>query len=79
MKYLILRKGSYVGNSLVWWRPNSCGYTTNIDEAGRYDYEEAKNIMKGDDIAFEEQSVLKYATRHIDSSALNRDLEVLIK
>lgn len=25
----------------VWWRPNACGYTTSIGEAGRYTREEA--------------------------------------
>lgn len=25
----------------VWWRPDACGYTTSIGEAGRYSREEA--------------------------------------
>lgn len=28
-----------------WWRPNSHGYTPNRDEAGRYGFEEAKQIV----------------------------------
>lgn len=29
-----------------WWKPNSHGYTGSIDEAGRYTYEEALQIVK---------------------------------
>lgn len=32
----VLRKRGY------FYRPKSCGYTDNIDNAGRYSYEEAK-------------------------------------
>ena len=29
----------------MWWRPNNCGYTPNIDEAGRYSFARAKAIV----------------------------------
>lgn len=29
-----------------WWKPKKFGYTTNILEAGRYSYQEAKNIVE---------------------------------
>lgn len=28
----------------AYWRPDSCGYTRRIDDAGRYSYEEARSI-----------------------------------
>jgi len=39
-RYLIW---SYEHNA--YWRRNSCGYTVNKDEAGRYCYAEAKEIV----------------------------------
>lgn len=47
-KYYIRNEG-YVGNALVWWRPNGRGYTTDIREAGKYTYEKAKSICKRDE------------------------------
>lgn len=29
----------------AWWGPNHCGYTTNIDDAGRYTEAEADKIV----------------------------------
>ena len=31
----------------AWWRPNSQGYTTKIEAAGRYDRDEAIAISRG--------------------------------
>jgi hypothetical protein len=28
-----------------WWKPNRCGYCKRRDEAGRYGFEEAKQIV----------------------------------
>ena len=28
----------------TWWRPNKCGYTTRLDDAGRYTKDEAGDI-----------------------------------
>lgn len=30
-----------------WWKPNNCGYTQSIKEAGRYSYPEAREILQG--------------------------------
>lgn len=32
--------------NVVWWGPNHCGYTTNVDEAGRYTWDESKEICQ---------------------------------
>ena len=53
MKYLIW---SFEHNA--WWRPNECGYTENIDEAGRYEPEDAKRIV-ANSILCEEIAILE--------------------
>jgi len=37
----------YIGNSIVFWGKNKCGYTAKLEDAGIYTYEEAKEICKG--------------------------------
>jgi hypothetical protein len=34
-EYYIQDTRNYVGNSVLWWRVNGQGYTTNLDEAWR--------------------------------------------
>jgi hypothetical protein len=38
-----LERGAW-GNDAVWWRPESKGYTSHIDEAGKYTAEECAEI-----------------------------------
>lgn len=42
--YLIFSSEHTFEDAAMWWRPNSCGYTEVITEAGRYTYEEARKI-----------------------------------
>lgn len=37
-------QNGYVGNTMLFWRKNGDGYTTNLDEAGIWDEESAKTI-----------------------------------
>lgn len=49
-------QNGYVGNAMLWWRENSRGYTTNINEAGRYPAEKMLGIINNrpdEDIAWE--------------------------
>jgi len=36
-----IRTTRFVGNSLLWWGPNSCGYTTDLNKAGKYTLDKA--------------------------------------
>jgi len=44
--YYIQNRG-YQGNCLIFWRPEGKGYTSRIDDAGKYTREEAERICKG--------------------------------
>ena len=44
MKYLLLCT-SRTNGIAVWWRPRRRGYTTNVNDAGRYEVSEAKEIV----------------------------------
>lgn len=35
--YILSLKHSPIGNDAVWWRPDACGYTCQLDRAGIYD------------------------------------------
>tara|TARA_R110002020_G_scaffold475112_1_gene708598 strand:+ start:1027 stop:1362 length:336 start_codon:yes stop_codon:yes gene_type:complete len=42
-----LWSGSYVGNSLLFWRQGKAGYTTDLDKAHQFYFDEALEIQKG--------------------------------
>ncbi len=51
--YLILNvRDSHNNEQLVWWRENRSGYTTDVNQAGRYSKEDAEGISyrEGDDM-----------------------------
>jgi hypothetical protein len=52
----------------VWWRPDSCGYTQNILEAGLYSKEEAEETSRsshGDAVAISPELFGMLVTRTI--------------
>lgn len=63
-----------VGNSILWWRPRSAGYTVNLAEAGKYVYEMVKTIigMKRGDIAYSCVVIDNLATLQVDVSSLKK-------
>lgn len=77
-KYFIQHRG-YVGNCLLWWGPDRCGYTCDLNKAGRYTVEEVKQITgrgvrrmehnrrKKQDIGRLVSKVLAKATVHLTS------------
>ena len=47
MMYLIICKDRTEHNKApVYWKPNSQGYTSNIDDAGRYTKERVDQILR---------------------------------
>jgi len=68
-------QNGWVGNAILWWGIDSKGYTTEIDKAGRYTYEEAKKIIqRPEDKAWECKHVdecLKAHKRIIDGQYLD--------
>lgn len=44
MRYYIQDTRGFVGDSVMWWRPDGKGYTINLEEAGEYDEEKARAI-----------------------------------
>ena len=43
--YYIQDTRSVCGNSVVWWRVDGCGYTSNLDEAWRVGREQAEGHL----------------------------------
>jgi len=70
-KYYIQDTRTYCGNSVMWWRINGCGYTSNLDEAWKVTKEQAKNrgIRKTDKLWPCEEIDAK-SERHFDIQKL---------
>lgn len=66
-----------IGQSRVWWRPNSRGYTTDITEAGLYGMTEAAKIVAGahgNEIAWPSDVILPVTSQHVRADQiLNSD------
>lgn len=46
MKDYLIHSKKHTGSIALWWGPDRCGYTNDIDYAGRYTHEEALEICK---------------------------------
>lgn len=84
MRYYLqsAKHGFIVGNSVLWWAKNSSGYTTNIDKAGVYSEEEAKEIYLGGwggVIAWPKEYIDSIISRCVDSQHMNCDRGVTWK
>lgn len=66
----------YVGNDVSWWRPNSGGYTCQIDEAGLYDEAFCRGA-RDTDIIWRWEDIYPLATRVVDIQRM-RNIEAVI-
>jgi hypothetical protein len=69
--YYVQDSRSYVGNSVLWWRPDGQGYTTHIDKAGKYTAAEVKG-MRSTDVPWPVKEVDKVWSHHVDAQHLRR-------
>jgi hypothetical protein len=71
-EWLILCHEHGDGAVCLWWRPNGAGYTTRLDEAGRYTEAEARSIEAGrqTDVAVRLAEAEAAAQRVVPLSAL---------
>jgi len=52
------------GDSVLFWRPKRCGYTTNLNEAGMYYKDDAEDISSTRPGTFAVLCATVYAMRH---------------
>ena len=45
--YLIESMEHTHDDTIMWWKPNSLGYTCDVEKAGRYSKTEAEKIVEG--------------------------------
>lgn len=74
--FYIQNSRSYVGNDVLWWRPNSDGYTCQIDEAGLYDEAFCRGVRSTDKI-WRWEDIGRLATRVIDAQRMHDILPVV--
>jgi len=74
-KYYIQREASgYVGNCLLWWKHNNCGYTCDLSEAKVFDENDPRFIdamTSSKYRAWEKGYVDEVATIHVECENLD--------
>lgn len=67
---------SVVGNCVLWWRSNGQGYTTNLKDAGLYEF---KKGFRETDILVPKELAESLAVTHVRSESLHEALAALAK
>ena len=44
-KLYYIQTAGYVGDAMLWWKPEGRGYTTEIDKAGKFTEEKMREII----------------------------------
>lgn len=75
--YYIQYSGQYVGNSMLWWRENGCGYTTNIEQAGTFSSARAygQNESRAEDIPWRKVYIDARMSFHVNVDHVNKSEE----
>lgn len=62
------------GNNALWWRAGKCGYTTDLDDAHRFDEKSARGqeAMRDEDKAWPVDLVLENSHRAISQYQLGK-------
>lgn len=68
-----IQTNGYLGNALIWWKPDRKGYTPDIKAAGKYSEIEAKNIVK--DREFERAWPVEYIDNLLKAQKLIIDAQ----
>lgn len=75
-KYYYIQNTGYCGNILKWWRVDGHGYTTDLKEAWKVNFEEAKKICRWrpkEDIMWDAELVERAATLQVCCEALRSE------
>ena len=75
--YYLCDSRSVVGNCLMFWRKNGCGYTYNLDDCEVYPETKAFEMHKSreSDVPMPKDVVDKLAERHLDHQDYDAYLE----
>ena len=71
--YYVQDSRDYVGNSMLWWRRNGAGYTTDISQAGQY---AEKPGDRDTDILWPVEYINSIATLHVDHQRTDSDAAI---
>lgn len=74
--YLIQDTRQYVGNCVLWWRPEGAGYTTEFGEAGRFNEEEIRG-NRDTDVAIPIEAATAACVTHVRAETLTRALAAM--
>lgn len=68
--FYILDNSTAIADSALWWKPNKAGYTTDLNQAGRYSKTEVQNLPRPTDIAVPVDIAWNATVTHVKVDAL---------
>jgi hypothetical protein len=75
--YYVQDNRSYVGNAVLWWAKNGCGYVTDLFKAHKYNWDELQEFNPRDtDIIWEATHIEKAIRQYVDVQYLNNKFKI---